>query len=134
MGNDHADRSGPRRWLGEDRHWLVADRHRDVITATCAYATHAHDNGQLTFFHELAQMVINIIAAGNRAARRANSNHDADHFRVVADTLDLLHRKTIFALHDRAAHVDDRDLFSGKASQRMVLLLRHIRGTEVTVI
>ena len=60
--------------------------------------------------------------------------HDADHIGIFAHAVDLLLGKAVFALHDRAADFDDRDLLRGELGQRMVLLLRHIGRAEVAVI
>ena len=74
--------------------WLAADGHRDVVAAARANAAHADDDRHLSFFDQLAQVVIDIIAAGDRAAGRIDSQHDADDHRVFAHAVDLLHRRS----------------------------------------
>ena len=70
MGHDDADRTGRRRGLREDRLLLVADRHRDVVSAAGRNAPHADHQRQVAFFAELLQVVVDVVGARDRAAGR----------------------------------------------------------------
>ena len=134
VGNDHADRAGPGRRLRKNCVWLAANGHRDVVAAARTNAAHADDDRQLSLFGQLAQVVIDEIAARDCATGRVDSHDDANHIGVLPHAVDLLFGKAVFALHDCATHFDDRNLLGGELGQRVILLLRHIGRAEVAVV
>src|SRR5262249_40041802 len=89
---------------------------------------------QPAFFDQIAEMVVDIVAAGDGAAGRIDSKNDGDDRIVVANAVDLLHRETVLSFHNRAADFNNGDFFRGELGQRVILLLRGIGRAEVAVI
>src|SRR5688572_27226380 len=113
MWNDNADRAGPSRGLGKDRIRLAAGGHCHVIAAAGTNATHADNQRYFAVLNQLPQMMINVVTASYRAARRVNSCDDGDNVRIVAHPVDLLLNEAVLLVVDCAADIDNGDLLAG---------------------
>src|SRR5689334_5845941 len=108
MRNDHADRTRPRARLREDRFRLAPNRHRNIVATARANASHAHHDRQLALLRQPTKLMIDIIAARNGSARRADSQYHAHYVRVVAHPLNLPRGEAVLPLHDGATYINDR--------------------------
>ena len=111
---------------------VAAGRHRNVIAATGANRTHADHQRDLPLGDQSAEVMIEIIAARDRAAGRVNSQHRRDDVLVIADSINLLlHERPV---EDGALDLDNGDLGIGMLIERMVFLLRPARLAEIATV
>ena len=121
MGDDDADRTRERRRLGEDHVVTAAVGHGHVVAAAGRDPAHAHHHGQVAARGELAEPVVDLVAATHGAAGRIDAEHDRLDALVLGDVVELGADEAV-APHDGAGEVHDRHLRRRRLGERVVLL------------